>query len=343
MRFSIVIPVYNVLDYLTDCVGSVLSQSYTDYEIVLVNDGSTDGSANLCKCYKQALGDRMTFVSQENKGLLLARRAGFRASNGDIIVSLDGDDMLRSDALSIIDRTFNHYNVDIVLFGASRRADYSSMTSDRPFNQDCYIPNDRKAELLQVACMTSSVNSMCFKAISRRVLDFENDYTEYAGLSFGEDLLQTLELLDRAESFYYIDEPLYYYRVNYASLTKTFNPNQIKDREVVGMLRMKYARKWAQEYGDESLIPGVEAMGLRSYALMVQSAAERLNVRDSMELMRSISEKPGFIDSCRNEAYLNALRVDFRIILFLLRNQKFHAVVLFCRIKGFARRKLTKR
>ena len=96
MRLSIVIPVYNSIKYLSDCVGSVLTQSFPDYEIVLVDDGSSDGSERLC----DRLAAEHAFIRvlhQPNGGASSARNAGIRAAKGDYIHFIDSDDMLAND------------------------------------------------------------------------------------------------------------------------------------------------------------------------------------------------------------------------------------------------------
>ena len=83
MRFSIIIPVYNVEEYLGQCLDSIAHQDYSDYEVVIVVDGSTDGSASIYERFAAEADVPVRIVKQENKGLLLARRAGIKAANGD--------------------------------------------------------------------------------------------------------------------------------------------------------------------------------------------------------------------------------------------------------------------
>lgn len=91
LKFSIIIPVYNVLKYLPECVSSVLQQSFNDYEIILVDDGSTDGSEKLCDQYAEK-DSRIQVIHQENQGLSAARNAGIQAATGEFVLFLDSDD-----------------------------------------------------------------------------------------------------------------------------------------------------------------------------------------------------------------------------------------------------------
>lgn len=88
---SVIIPVYNVKPYLEDAIESVIHQSYTDIEIILIDDGSTDGSGEICDRY-QKIDSRIIVIHQENKGLSVARNVGLDLCKGEIISFLDSDD-----------------------------------------------------------------------------------------------------------------------------------------------------------------------------------------------------------------------------------------------------------
>ena len=98
MRFSIVVPVYNTEMLLGDCVGSVLAQTYTDWELLLVDDGSTDGSGALADSFAES-DERIHAYHQENTGQFFARRAGIDRAVGDYVLFLDSDDTFTDDCL----------------------------------------------------------------------------------------------------------------------------------------------------------------------------------------------------------------------------------------------------
>ena len=101
MTFSIIIPVFNVEPYLAACLDSALNQTYTDVEVICVNDGSTDNSFSILEEYKKQY-PQITLLSQGNKGLSAARNAGLRVATGDYILFLDSDDWLEKDAIRIL-------------------------------------------------------------------------------------------------------------------------------------------------------------------------------------------------------------------------------------------------
>lgn len=112
---SVVIPVYNVEQYLNECVDSVLDQTYSDYEIILVDDGSTDNSGKLCDDYL-SLDNRIKVIHRENGGLSAARNTGMDAATGDYIYFLDSDDYIESVTLERLVHTAKTDDADIVFF-----------------------------------------------------------------------------------------------------------------------------------------------------------------------------------------------------------------------------------
>lgn len=114
---SVVVPVYNVEKYLRECVESVLGQTYGDFELILVDDGSTDSSGELCDQYALK-DDRITVIHQENGGLSVARNTGMDASQGEYIYFLDSDDYIRKDALEKLVARAKETDADITYFDA---------------------------------------------------------------------------------------------------------------------------------------------------------------------------------------------------------------------------------
>lgn len=112
---SVIIPVYNVEAYLKQCVDSVLTQTYQQYEVILVDDGSTDRSGQICDDYA-ALDDRIHVIHQKNSGLSDARNAGLDAAKGAFVYFLDSDDWIEADALAALAKTITSENADVVFF-----------------------------------------------------------------------------------------------------------------------------------------------------------------------------------------------------------------------------------
>lgn len=119
MQFSIIVPVYNVAPYLRQCVDSLLSQNYEDYEILLIDDGSTDDSGSICDEYA-AQSDRIRVIHQENHGLSGARNTGLDHARGEWIVFVDSDDWVESDMLFLLNREMQRTRADVYCFNARK-------------------------------------------------------------------------------------------------------------------------------------------------------------------------------------------------------------------------------
>ena len=118
MIFSVVIPVYNVKDYLPKCIDSVLAQDFDDYEIVLVDDGSTDGeSGAICDRYAEANAARIRVIHKPNGGLGDARNVGIEAAQGEYVVFLDSDDYVDAGMLSALAAVIDRFHCDMIDFG----------------------------------------------------------------------------------------------------------------------------------------------------------------------------------------------------------------------------------
>ena len=117
---SIIVPVYGVEEYLPACIDSLCTQSYPHLQIILVDDQSLDRCPEICDAYAKR-DSRIIVIHQENKGPFPARMAGVRKAEGDIIVFLDGDDVLAADALEKITNAFRQYNCDLVMYTTMKK------------------------------------------------------------------------------------------------------------------------------------------------------------------------------------------------------------------------------
>ena len=116
MRFSILIPVYNVKKYISQCFDSILSQTFKDFEVIIVDDGSTDGSGAECDKFAKEHGGFVRVIHKENGGLISARRTAIAEARGEYCVFLDSDDMLSGEYLERADRALREYsNPDMLI------------------------------------------------------------------------------------------------------------------------------------------------------------------------------------------------------------------------------------
>ena len=115
MLFSVIIPIYNVQKYLKRCIDSVLSQTFDDYELILVDDGSKDDCGTICDDYAKT-NEKIKVIHKQNGGLVSARQAGIQVAAGEYVFHLDGDDAILPDALESAYEIIEKYHPDMVSF-----------------------------------------------------------------------------------------------------------------------------------------------------------------------------------------------------------------------------------
>lgn len=247
VRFSIIVPVYNVEAYLGECLDSIARQNYSDYEVVIIDDGSTDGSAAIYERFAAEAIVPVEIVRQENKGLLQARRAGIKAANGDYFWHVDGDDGLAPHAMDAVSGIIDELSPDVVLIGLSESSDFSSMLpGGLPGEQRFYV--EESLNDVRSAFLEGFIPNMVAKIARRRCIDVDSDYSRYGRMQLGEDQLQSLYVLDNMKSVACIREPLYYYRPNASSITANYRGGQIAQYATVKEAVHLRALEWDAKY-----------------------------------------------------------------------------------------------
>lgn len=215
-RISIIIPVYNAEKYLDRCLYSVLDQDFTSYEVILVDDGSTDSSLQICERHA-ACDPRVKVVLKTNGGVSSARNAGIEAATGDRLMFLDCDDVLEPDALELLSR----HDADIVVGGFRKvvdgKTDYvRSPRRDRKYSGIGQLPGFFDDVIGRKDCRL--LNSSCFK-LFRRSLIADNGIRFDERLRYGEDKIFVLKYLCHIGSAATISSVVYDYVLQNESLS----------------------------------------------------------------------------------------------------------------------------
>jgi len=244
--FSILIPVYNVDKYIRQCLDTVMSQTYNNFEVIIVNDGSTDNSASICEEYaKKDL--RIKIYNQTNQGLLLTRRNSIQKAKGDYVLFLDSDDYWEKNLLEEVYKSIKKYHCDMLLFRYNRVNEYGKLMKRDVgvFENETMFTQENKELLFKQFIKGSRVNNIWAKVVRREIIDADTDYTNFKDKK-SEDLLQSMPLFCKAESILYLDKPLYNYRLSMSGRGRNFKAQYLDDiwavREVVYdyMVKMGY-------------------------------------------------------------------------------------------------------
>ncbi len=219
--FTVIVPIYNPGEmHLTRCVESILDQTFSDYEIVLVDDGSTDESSGICDRYAEQSGGKIRAFHQANGGVLSARCTGVRNSLGRYIVFCDSDDRIKNNTLEVLREAFDRTDADCVVYGfewIDTKKGICRPGGSRVESEEL-VP-DRKEFLLRLLS-NAGYTSMSMKSFRRSLVsggDF--DLSPYYAAQRGEDLIFSTELLKRCDRVLFIPEILYEYYNNENSIT----------------------------------------------------------------------------------------------------------------------------
>lgn len=197
MYFSIIIPVYNASSYIQNCITSIKNQTFTDFEAIFVNDGSTDDSARIISSQIKGLKN-FKLINKENSGVSETRNLGIAKAKGDYIVFIDSDDWIEPDLLEQIAKVNN--NFDIIQYDF-----YKANSSGKK-------PVHIKSEFSQIVQGEGAVVwKRAFKKSLIKKIRFNKD------LIGGEDYLFCVEAFLNAKSFFYLDKCLYNYNTANAS------------------------------------------------------------------------------------------------------------------------------
>ena len=213
MIFSIVIPVYNVKDYLPKCIDSVLAQDFDDYEIVLVDDGSTDGeSGAICDRYAAAHPERIRAIHKPNGGAGDARNAALPLAQGDYVLFLDSDDTFTPEAFSALSAALEEFVPDVCYFSLRMTGDNDGVV----FADD--LPLRTPLTLQETPSLLLNRPSACIAAWRRSL--FTDTDIRFRARGWGEDLCMTRKMLTAAKSVIILPDVLYLYRQHEGSVTK---------------------------------------------------------------------------------------------------------------------------
>lgn len=229
MRVSIIVPVFNAEAFLPACIESVLCQRYTDYELILVNDGSEDTSGDICDRYA-ALYPQIKAVHSKNSGPGAARNLGLSNASGEYIQFLDSDDKISADCLKVFAKNAEESHADVLIAGVSYRngQDEEARISVFPENR-CQDIREALAAL-QLKERSIFLNYLWNKWY-RRSLIVEKNICFDETLRLGEDFFWNCDIYRVSKTVHTIDSiSTYYYKRENGSLSGKFNPCELERR-----------------------------------------------------------------------------------------------------------------
>ena len=221
-KYSVLITVYNSEKYLEECFDSVLSQSYNDFEAVIVDDGSTDSSGKICDEYAKR-DSRVKVIHKKNEGVNIARKVAFENSMGDYILTVDCDDIIDRDLIERVDEVLREKLYDIVMFDLSIFDNETGMITNKKMADKSTAYSEKNKKELYLILLNRCMNSLCTKCCRREIYGKAFEYEKYMPMCHGEDWFQSAAQVREMKSGYYICRPMYHYRNLGSSLSHSFN------------------------------------------------------------------------------------------------------------------------
>lgn len=246
MLFSFLVPVYNTSKYLDQCMKSLLCQKGADFEIVLIDDGSTDESSEMCDRYVQDYPHIVRVVHKENEGLLLTRRRGFKEARGDWFICVDSDDYVNSNLLESVVEAIKKYSPDMVMYNFEYVTDEGLKSSSRLHikNESVYVGAE-KTFMYSQKLLSDDVNNIWSKAIKRDILDIDRDYSTCGLRNMCEDAIQVLPLFTNSQKIVYLQDALYCYRKGQNSITAVTTYNNWMAMKTCFLITEEYLDIWS--------------------------------------------------------------------------------------------------
>lgn len=234
---SIIIPVYNAEKYLGYCLNSVTSQTYRNLEIILINDGSSDRSLEICENYA-AIDERISVISIKNGGVSNARNMGLDSASGQYIQFVDSDDVIRRDMVENLVRLMETYETDVavcgfemVTLGNSASERECTVFTSSIMGSECVLTQDMFFEKMAfILWRTTYLESSCNKIFRREIIE-ENRLRFPQEISLGEDFCFNMEYFEHIRGITFTNVRYYYYlQVKQEALTKRYRADLFENQ-----------------------------------------------------------------------------------------------------------------
>ncbi len=323
---SVVVPVYNAETFLRECIQSVVLQTFKNWELVLVNDGSQDGSGSICDELARE-DSRVHVIHQENSGPTIARTVGANSAQGDYVIFLDSDDYIAADLLAELENIISVHSPDVIIYDGKSFSE-NQQTVIRCLMESGLYEKERLSIVRDHIILNgqdeiSITYGVCMKAFRRELyLPYQNSVPKE--LYKGEDLAVCAPLIADAERVYVSDFCGYYYRDNPNSIMHSFCVEEIAQIKIAA----RYLKeKMGKEFEDRiNVFVATHYFDYLDRAMFYDKKYRsfKKRVRETMD------------DSLRNDlkkAKSRSTNSIERLIVFLLRKQWFFILWALRRVK----------
>ncbi len=330
--FSIIVPIYNTERYLKQCLDSLVGQTYKNFEIILVDDGSTDESAKICDLYQDKY-ENIKVIHKKNRGLVMARKTGIEAAKGKYIGFVDSDDWLDLELLKEIKKTIDEYEPEMISFNVL--LEYSNRNEKQP-NFIPYGYYDKEAmeeRIYPIMLYNKNENfynfgiypSVSNKFFARHLI--EENHCRDGRITMGEDAACTYASLLAAESIYLMPQFFYHYRQNENSMTNQYDADHFKKYKIL----LEYLDKVLDDSKYDLKRQKLAHQGFRMKHAILNESKAPVKFLEKRRLLRNKMYQYCFQDTFKK---MGKVKTDITsgVFLFLARHQMFGSLLIICEI-----------
>ena len=297
---SVIVPIYNGEQFIHKCIDSVLSQTFSDLELIIVDDGSTDHCPQICDEYAEK-DSRVIVIHGTNKGVSIARNIGLVAASGEYVAFCDGDDYFKENLLERTYSTAVEQNADVVSFNLQRMSDEATSMNEDPNETDIIDLNkETRFDMLYKVVTWQTKGWQACRSIFRRQIieDHHIQFCDTCG-NFAEDLGFTLEYLLYASRIIFIDEYLYYYYDVRQNSMMNKSKHVYKVNEVNEL--SYYLKPIMTKVLSEEQFSVIHHHIIQNQVVDLYSANSKHDFQEWNELLRSLDKTAYFLDE--NQQY----------------------------------------
>lgn len=336
LKISIIIPVYNVENYLKQCIDSVIQQSYSDLEIILVDDGSTDNSSIICDNYAK-IDNRIKVIHKTNGGLMSAWKTGFLSSTGKYVGFVDSDDWIDDNMYERLVSDIQAHDADIIVCQLIK--EYEGTKNKKQVEKLWLQPGVYDSERIRNEILTGIINNGRYlgrklspnrvtKLFKRNLIEKNIDFCDDT-ISLGEDLVTCFSCVSDAKKILILSDFYpYHYRINNQSITGKYDESRLvkvnrlnsKLREIAMSKEINIQDQIANDYVSLALLC------IESEILYAPFSKKVI-----LNRLRDISESELFVKSLRIGSTKN-FSLKYKFFLFLIRYEKYGVLYLSRRI-----------
>ena len=320
---SVIVPIYNVEKYLAECIESIIKQTYKNLEIILINDGSTDSSCEICNEYKEK-DNRNKVINKKNEGVSSARNTGIDVSKGSYLTFVDSDDWIEDNFVEILYNKAKEKNADVVLCGYNRIIGNSQdsinfVKKEYEFASEEYLINTLNPQTGFGFCHMKLFEKKCIRSVR-----FKED------LKVGEDALFNEEISANIKKAIFIEKNLYNYRINANSVVRKFDVNYVEKYQKA----MTESKKYILENFEKNQIVRQNYYNYVAYhvLLIAVNYCFHPNSQNGKCKLRDVCNINEFKECIKKCNYEN-LSLTRKITLFTIKYKMYDVTKIICKIR----------